>query len=232
MRNKCYMVPVQKKCNMNCCFCSTKLRPYHDAHEMMVINSNFYKNLAYMQKQGICYFELTGGGEPFLNLGLQDIIHTIREKIPDAYIKVYTNGRIHSAIEEIDELNISVIHWDRRTVYDLCGYDDKISLEDHLAFFRENGAYKIRLSVPMISGAISNQNAAMELIKRTHRYVDRYVFRPLNPKTEGYAQLCADFNLDAKDIEIDRDFCDCEEVVLWFSDNKVYRDWDLKERLF
>lgn len=226
------MIPVQKKCNMDCCFCSTKLHQYHHEHEMMVIDSSFYENLAYMQNREICYFELTGGGEPFLNVRLQDIIHTIRERIPDAYIKVYTNGRIHSVIEEIDELNISVIHWERRTVRDLCGYDDKISLEDHLAFFRGNGTYKIRLSVPMISGAISNQKAASELIERTRRYVDLYAFRPLNPKTKGYAQLWADFDLNDKNVEIDRDFCDCEEVVLWFSDNKVYRDWDLKERLF
>lgn len=226
------MIPVQKKCNMDCCFCSTKLRQYHHEHEMMVIDPSFYENLAYMQNREICYFELTGGGEPFLNVRLQDIIYTIRERIPDAYIKVYTNGRIHSVIEEIDELNISVIHWDRRIVRDLCGYDDKISLEDHLAFFRGNGTYKIRLSVPMISGAISNQKAARELIERTHRYVDLYAFRPLNPKTKGYAQLGADFDLNDNDVEIDRDFCDCEEVILWFSDNKVYRDWDLKERLF
>lgn len=226
------MIPVQKKCNMDCCFCSTKLRPYHYGHEEMVVNSSFYENLEYVQKQGICSFELTGGGEPFLNLGLQDIIYTIRERVPDAFIKVYTNGRIHSVIEEIDELNISVIHWDRKTVRDLCGYDDKISLEEHLAFFRGNGTYKIRLSVPMISGAISNQKAAMELIERTHRYVDRYVFRPLNPKTKKYAQLRADFDLNVEDVEIDRDFCDCDSIVLWFSDNKMYRDWYLKERLF
>ena len=231
MRDKCYMIPVQKKCNMNCCFCSTKLRPYGNEREMMVVNQNFHENLEYIHSRGIRYFEFTGGGEPFLNSHLQNIIYTIRERIPNAYIKVYTNGKVHFVIEGIDELDISVIHWDRKTVFDLCEYDDAISLEDHLAFFRENGSYQIRLSVPMINGAISNREAALELIERTRKYADRYVFRPLNPKTKRYMELWTDFDLNVENTEIDRDFCDCEEIILWFSNNKIYKDWNLMEQL-
>lgn len=232
MRNKCYVIPVQRKCNMNCCFCSSKLRPYHDENEVMQINQDFYRSLTHIQKFGIRYFEFTGGGEPFLHLGLQEIIYAIRGRIPDAYIKVYTNGKTHTVIKAIDELDISVIHWDRNIVFDLCGYDDPIPLEEHLAFFRENYSCQIRLSVPIIRGAISNREEAIKLIEKTCGYAERYVFRPLNKKTLGYERLWASFDLDVENAEVDRDFSDEDEIILWFSNNQIYRDWYLRERLF
>ena len=58
---------------------------------------------------GITRFEITGGGEPFLNDNLSYIVNTIKEIIPNSYIKLYTNGFILKEAGNIDELDISLV---------------------------------------------------------------------------------------------------------------------------
>jgi MoaA/NifB/PqqE/SkfB family radical SAM enzyme len=230
MKKKCYIIPVQKACNLNCRFCSTKFYNYSSNHEFLQINEDFYKNIQTLKGLGINYFEITGGGEPFLNTRLQDMIDILRNEFSGAYIKLYTNGRIHKAVKGIDELDISVVHWDSDIINDICRYKDETPMPRHLEYFREQGDYIIRISVPMFKEGIATREDALELIKRTNLYADKYVFRPMNEFTPDREEIASDFSLDMDNVEVDTDFCCCNRILLWFSDNVFYSRWNLEEK--
>jgi len=225
-KNKCYVVPVQKTCNLRCFFCSTKIYPYNK-QEIMVIDEKFFKNILMLKKKRTNYFEITGGGEPFLNPQLQEIIDKIRENFPQAFIKLYTNGRIRHKYCGIDELNISAVHWDEKVVQAICGGYGTYSLIETLSYFRDNYSNQIRLSIPMLNKGIGTAKQAKYIIEITKKYVDKYVFRPMNTFVAEHETMSASFELDMKNVEIDKEFCSCNEIDLWFSDNELYRKWDL-----
>lgn len=189
----------------------------------------FEKILEYLKNTGVRYFELTGGGEPFLNRNLQDIVDKIRMAVPDAFIKLYTNGSIHKDIFGIDELDISTVHWEKEEINRIYKTLEQRNLMSDLEFFYHPDRYKIRLSVPIFKGCIDNREKACKLISMTRNYVDRYVFRPLLEKTVDYDKWFVDFEISGNDIEVDRE-CSCfSKVLLWWTDNRLYRDWALKE---
>lgn len=192
---------------------------------------SFYNVLEHMRQEHIKYFELTGGGEPFLNIRLQDIIDEIRKYIPDAFIKLYTNGSIHRNVSNIDELDISAVHWNPIALNAVYKTSPERDLLEELKLFYHPEEYKIRLSVPIYKGGIDNKIKAERLIMETQKYVDRYVFRPMLEKTPDYEQLYVDFNIEGENVEVDRE-CSCfSKVLLWWTNNKIYTDWELKRCL-
>lgn len=226
---KCYVIPTQRLCNAKCFFCITKQNSYNKCEFLDFKNQEFQETLELLAEQGIRNFEVTGGGEPFLNTSLQEIIDKIRNQIPSAYVKLYTNGSIHRDIYGIDELNISTVHWDRILINKIYQTPSIRDLMSDLKFFYHPEKYDIRLSIPIFQGGIDNKVKAERLIELTKDYVNSYVFRPLLEKTPEYQEKYVDFKISGKGIEVDRK-CSCySDVLLWWTDNQLYADWELKK---
>lgn len=228
---KCYVIPTEQACNAKCFFCITKQQQYGKRDFLDSEQPQFLRTLDFLYRHGINSFELTGGGEPFLNPQLQSIIEKIKCFIPDAYLKLYTNGSIHKDIKGIDELNISTVHWETGIINAVYQTDRPRDLLTDLEFFYHPDRYKIRLSIPIFKGGIDNKDKAEQLIAVTKRYVDRYVFRPLLEKTPNYDEMFVDFDISGEGIEVDRE-CNCfSKVCLWWTDNQLYGNWRLDKKI-
>lgn len=228
MINKCYIIPVQKKCNCNCQFCISKSRNYNKDIEFLEINSNFLSSLEILKKRGIKKFEITGGGEPLLHNNIDVITKLIKTVIPNSYIKLYTNGNISREIEDVDEINISVVHYDFRINDKFMGINHGISIDEKLDYFINNCDSKLRLSIPLMKGAIDSKDELDKFLEETKYWACEYVVRTLYPGCPNYEKLYVDF--DYKDdrvvFERDNNVSDFSSIVLW-SDGKLYTDWNL-----
>lgn len=233
MIEKCYIVPVQKKCNCNCDFCISKVRNYDKSEEILIPNSEFERNIKLLNQRGIKKVEITGGGEPFLNPNLHKIISIVKSNIPDSYVKLYTNGNNLKKLENIDELNISVVHYDTNINNHFMNPVNGIDIMTKLKFFKENMPNtKIRLSIPLIKGAIDSKEKLEEFIKLTDNFVSEYVVRTLYPKTQNKDEMYIDFPFKHPKVvfERDNDVTDFNGLIVW-SDNKVYSDWNLNKEV-
>lgn len=231
MQNKCYVVPTKSVCSANCVFCITKKRKYNDYKEFIEIDSKFEDNLHLLMKKNIKRFEITGGGEPFLNNNLQQIIDKIRNSSPDVFIKLYTNGNMQKKINGIDELNISVTHWDSDINNSFMNFNNRTNVMSNIEFFGLDRTYKLRLSVPLLRGGIDSPEKAKELIDRTKEWVDSYVMRPLFENTHGREKYFVDFEFHHPDVELDRNCSFDDDVILWWTDNEIYAKWDLSKKM-
>jgi len=223
---KCYIIPTQKTCNCNCIFCISNTRKYDKEKEYLEVNENFIKNIYNLKKHGIKRFEITGGGEPMLNNNLSLISQTIKKIIPDSYIKLYTNGNILKRINNIDEINISIVS-DNLNINNKFMNGNNIELIDKLKFFKDKNI-KLRLSIPLIKGSIDTKEKLDYLINKSENYVDEYVVRTLYPGTKYRNNLYIDFdyNRDKVIVEKDNDVKQFKDIILW-SDNKFYNSWNL-----
>lgn len=223
---KCYIVPVQKACNCDCTFCISKTRNYDKDEEFLKVDDRFIENIYKLKKHGITRFEITGGGEPFLNKNLEEIVFTIKRIIQDSYIKLYTNGNILKKIEGIDEIDVSVVS-DDIDINNKFMKGNNISLLDKIKFFKEKNI-KLRLSIPLIKGAIDSSCKLNTLIKNTKNYVDEYVVRPLYPNTPNMENMYVDFDYEDEKVIMEKgnDVGDFNGIILW-SDNNIYTNWNL-----
>ena len=223
---KCYIVPVQKSCNCNCTFCISKTRNYDKEEELLMVDDRFIENIYTLKKHGVTRFEITGGGEPFLNKNLEEIVFTIKKIIPNSYIKLYTNGNILRKIKGVDEIDISVVS-DDIVINNRFMNGNNISLIDKINFFKEENI-KLRLSIPLIKGAIDTKDKLKQFINTTHDYVDEYVVRTLYPNTPNMNDLYVNFDYETKKIIMEKsnDVGDFDGIILW-SDNKFYTNWKL-----
>ena len=223
---KCYIIPTQNACNCNCIFCISKSRNYDKESEFLQVNEKFIANIKLLKEHGIKRFEITGGGEPLLNSNLQEIISTIRKIIPDCYIKLYTNGNILRKIDDVDEIDISVVS-DDLTINNQFMNGNGIELLDKLKFY-QSSKIKLRLSIPLIKGAIDNPKKLDMLIEKTKEYLDEYVVRTMYPNTPNLEELFVDFNYENELVIFERDngLEGFNGILLW-SDNKFYNSWDL-----
>lgn len=223
---KCYIIPIQRSCNSNCTFCISKTRKYNKKEEVLKIDDRFLENIHTLKKHGITRFEITGGGEPFLNKNLEKIVSTIKNIIPNSYIKLYTNGNILKRIKGIDEIDISVVS-DDLNINNQFMRGNSISIIDKIKFFKEKNV-KLRLSIPLIKGAIDSKDKLKILIETTSNYVDEYVVRTLYPNTPNIKKLYVDFDYQDEKVvmEKDNDVGGFDGIILW-SDNKFYTNWKL-----
>jgi len=237
VNKKCYIIPIEKLCNCDCEFCISKSRNYNKANRInyiLDIDDNFIENINLLKKRGIKRFEITGGGEPFLHRKLDVIVSLIRKIIPGSYIKVYTNGNILRSIPGVDEINISVCHYDTVTNNKFMHSSVSIDIIDKLKFFKNcNLNTKIRLSIPLIKGAIDCKEKLDKFVELTHEYVDEYVVRTLYPGTPFIEDLYIDFDYKREGVIIERDnnVDDFDELILW-SDGNIYSDWSLYKRRY
>jgi len=223
---KCYIVPTQKNCNCDCTFCISKTRNYDKDEEFLSVDDRFIENIYTLKKHGVTRFEITGGGEPFLNKKLDEIIFTIKRIIPNSYIKLYTNGNILKKVSNVDEINISVVS-NNLEINNKFMKGNNIELIDKLKFFKDNNI-KLRISLPLIKGAIDTKEKLDKFIEETNDYVSEYVVRTLYPKTPNKDNLYVDFDYENEKVimEKDNDVADFEGVILW-SDNEFYNNWNL-----
>lgn len=231
MKKKCYVIP-SAICNCECFYCVNRFYGDSKNQYMDVLSEQFSATLEHLYRLGINYFEITGGGEPFLNDSIQDIVNLIRKQVPDSYIKLYTNGTIKKEIKGVQELNISTVHWLSEVLVDAYKNENKANLLEQLQFFYNPKEYKIRLSVPIYKGGIDCEEKAKQLIKMTEEYVDAYVFRPMSERTPNRKKLFVDFDITGDNIEVDRDFSCFSKITMWWTDNHLYDDWTRKRCIF
>lgn len=226
LSKKCYIIPTQKTCNCDCMFCISKIRNYDKDTEFLKVNDDFIKNIYTLKKHNITRFEITGGGEPFLNRNLEEIVFTIKKIIPNSYIKIYTNGNILKKIPGIDEIDISVVS-DDININNKFMNGNNIELIDKLKFFKDENI-KLRLSIPLIKGAIDTKEKLDKLINKTKDYVSEYVIRTLYPNTPSIEKMYVDFDYQNEKVimEKDNDVKEFDGLILW-SDNKFYNNWNL-----
>lgn len=233
MTEKCYVIPVQKKCNCDCNFCVSKARNYNKMEEILIPNNDFIQNIKQLSRRGIKKIEITGGGEPLLNPNINQIIEEIRRNIPDCYIKLYTNGNLLVKLQNIDELNISVTHYDTNINNKFMNPTIGIDIITKLKFFKENMPNtKIRLSILLLKGSIDTKEKLDYFIKLTNNYVDEYVVRTLYPETKDKAKMYIDFPFIHPKVIFERDngVEGFNGLIMW-SDNKVYSDWNLNKEV-
>jgi MoaA/NifB/PqqE/SkfB family radical SAM enzyme len=232
MANKCYVVPIQKSCNCDCVFCISKSREYNKNQSILKCNNKFKDNIKRLKEMGVTRFEITGGGEPFLNDNLRVLVDTIKDIIPNSYIKLYTNGFILKEAGNIDELDISLVSDDDNVNKKYMFNKVDVNLMDKLKYFRSIYPFiKLRLSVALLKGAIDTKEKLNNLINNTSCYVDEYVVRTLYPDTPFREALYVDFEYRHKKVIFERDNCACcfDGIILW-SDNEFYSNWELKEK--
>lgn len=231
MIEKVYIIPVQDACNCNCNFCISKSRNYEKQDNYMSIDNNFFNSLEILRSLNIKKVEITGGGEPLIHSDIQLIINYIREYLSDCYIKIYTNGRLEVPVINVDEINISLADVDDANNMLIMGYKDCKKNMDIIKFYR-NFSSKVRLSIPIIKGAIDSEATMMELIEKTDMHVDEYVLRTLYNGTPNIEDMYADFNINHKKVIVERNNCLCDfknRLIMW-SDNKLYDNWDLNKQ--
>lgn len=228
---KCYIIPTGNTCNCDCIFCISKTRDYKNKNNLLEVDDKFIENIYILKKHGVTKFEITGGGEPFINKKLQNIVITIKKIIPNSYIKLYTNGNILRKINGVDEIDISIVSKDIDTNNKFMN-GNNIELMDKLKFFKEDSV-KLRLSIPLIKGAVDSKEKLDEFIEYTKDYVDEYVVRTLYPNTVDIDELYVDFDYEHEKVimERDNDIKEFNGIILW-SDNKFYNSWDLKEQKY
>ena len=232
---KCYVIPSEK-CSCDCTFCISKSRDYESKLEPCN-DRTFLKSagdiLTTLRLRGIMTFEITGGGEPFLDKNLNVKTALIKMMIPDSFIKIYTNGNHLQNIVGLDEINISIAHYDDEINKQIMNPKGVyIPLGDKLIFFRENYPNtKIRLSVPLLKEGINSEEDIKKLIETTEQFDVDYVIRTIYPNTPNYEDSYIDVNYNHPRIkyEKDNDVCDFEEII-WWSNNELYADWQLKKR--
>lgn len=228
---KCYIIPTGNTCNCDCIFCISKTRDYKNKNNLLEVDDKFIENIYTLKKHGVTKFEITGGGEPFINKNLQNIVITIKKIIPNSYIKLYTNGNILRKINGVDEIDISIVSKDI-DINNKFMNGNNIELMDKLKFFKEDSV-KLRLSIPLIKKAIDSKDKLDEFIEYTKDYVDEYVVRTLYPNTMNIDELYVDFDYEHEKVimERDNDIKEFNGIILW-SDNKFYNSWDLKEQKY
>lgn len=227
--DKCYIIP-SFICDSDCWFCISKTRNFSSFPKKLMVNETFINNIDLLARRGIKKFEITGGGEPLLNNNLQDIINIIKAKIPDAYIKLYTNGNTKNHLIGINEFNISVSHYDDNKNNNIMG-KEQVPLMEKLEFWHKlalNNGAKLRVSLAIQSIGINSPDALRKFIEKTDMFVDEYVVRTLysGPITGGYV----DFEYNDKRVKWERDNVTSNEMLVMSTNGLFYNSFDMDEK--
>lgn len=233
---KCYVI-LNENCSSDCTFCISKSRDYKNKLNFPS-NNPFLKNeediLNVLKLKGINNFEITGGGEPFLATDLNIKVALIKKIIPNAFIKIYTNGNHLREIAGIDELNISIAHYDDEINKSIMRPKSYVPLLDKLNYFKK--AYpnsRIRLSVPLLKEGMNSEEDIKKLISLTEDFDIYYVIRTIYPQTPDFNSKYVDVNYKHARITYDRDndISKFKEVI-WWSNNELYANWSLQEKKY
>ena len=228
-----YFIPVKYACNADCVFCITeieKLKPgFQAVRGTMKIDDVLRGNLQLAADLGMDEVEITGGGEPFLHPRLQELVLEIRDFLPAARIKIYTNGFRLREIRGIDELNLSRAHDDSGINQAIFRSKEQNELQDALGFFRP--FFKtIRLQVPLMQGALDTPEKLIAFAER-QKNADLIVARPLFDGVHLGKERYVRFEVQHPKIKLDRtgDYCGMRPVIA--ADGNFYRDWNFDRLL-
>lgn len=233
--NKVYLIPVKRACNANCTFCISKDYANSKVSEIMDINNpetllNLKESLNFIkEKFKIDTIEVTGGGEPFLNKNLQDIIDIVRSQLDDIWVKLYTNGFIHKNIKSVNELNISRSHWDSEKNNIIYKSKFQNDLGDTIKFFRPI-VEELRLCTIKINGIMDNSNDYLKMVKMYEDLVDKFVLRPLIPEKKNIEKLFVDFSFEHPKVKHDEIECHCHKNLVIGTDGLIYEDFNFNEK--
>ena len=225
--NRLYVIPVKYECNADCTFCITeeaKLHPAFSAVKEWLTPESTEAFCQQFAKLKIKEVEVTGGGEPFLNPKLQQILNHFKEAWPDLKVKIYTNGFLLKPLYGLDEVNISRAHDDTVKNNEIFRTKHPIDLTRSIAFFRPL-TRTLRVQVPLLKGYIDTPEAAIALIER-HPLVDQFVFRPLFSKVAREKDKYVQFSVihpRAKN-DVTGDYCGDRPVLA--SNGKLFWDWN------
>lgn len=229
--NKVYLVPVKRACNANCTFCISKEYSASNIREVINLhNEEVIKNLQKSFKVikdnfKIEKFEVTGGGEPFLNNYLQDIIDTIKMEFSDIYIKLYSNGFILQEIKNVDELNISRSHYDSVINNKVYLSKKQNDLEETLKFFRPM-VKELRLCTVMMKDIMDTKEEYQKMVDKLDYLIDTFVLRPLIPEKESMKDQIVHFDFHHPKLKKDEIDCFCHKHLVIGPDGKLYEDFN------
>jgi MoaA/NifB/PqqE/SkfB family radical SAM enzyme len=245
---KCYVIPVASACNARCSFCATESYSPKSERELMSLSSNLLKVTHLLYQAGVRRFEVTGGGEPTLHPKLEKIVYAIRV-LGQVSVKLYTNAAKLPPNFGFDELNISRVSLDssiNQKIMRITRGTENIWKTVEKA--RRLGYSRIRISVPIMVGAVSTLPQAIQFVELIATDVDGIVFRPLYPATPDRAVLSPTDSVDPGnwlmslrdaansknkncDIEVDSMGCFRSAQLILASNERLYRDWSLSSEI-
>lgn len=226
---KCYILPTTSLCNANCEFCIAGEMNFSFRNNFLKIDDKFIANIQYLKSIGVKTIEITGGGEPFLNKNLPEIISVIRTYLKDSYIKIYTNGYTLHPIPIINEINISRAHWDESLNQTIMHIKKRVNLKKVVQYFSQYKSDKIRLSTPFLKGYIDSVSKIEYLLNTYGDLFDEFVFRPLYQNSPSYQKYFVDLDFSNSKVIVDKDSCDINrDTIILASDNCFYNNWNLQ----
>lgn len=175
----------------------------------------------------ISKLEFTGGGEPFLNKNLNDIIVFVKHHFPNTYSKLYTNGFILKPVSQVDEINISRSHWDSAINKKIYKSALQNNLKEAVSFFKQF-CIKIRTCTVLEQGAIDSEDKALAMIMALPE-VDQFVFRPMNKESRLLSYI--DFDISHPKALKDEIDCTCHKSLVLAPNGKLYYDFNLSEEI-
>ncbi|MBT4375898.1 hypothetical protein HOD29_00785 [archaeon] len=138
------------------------------------INVNQLEQTLYSIKDNFNEVEITGGGDPLIHLQINEIVNLFRDK----YTKLYTNGFLLKPISNLDELNISRVHWNSKINNQFYKSNFHNDLEKVLDFYHPL-VDKIRIQTILLKGAIDSKEKLEEFVSKYENKVDEFMFRTL-----------------------------------------------------
>lgn len=229
-----YIHPTKNICNANCKFCITKdqfkyNKKFNTLPDFLIPSSIFAESLMKV-KDRVREIEITGGGEPSMNIHLYTLIDIIRKGLPNVYIKIYTNGLNGLYFGDVDELNVSRVHWDDGKNKEIMGIPE-LNLYNKLKTIK-NCYFKTRLQIPLIKGYIDSPNSALEWVNKWEFCVDKFMFRELFNKCNKIKDLFVpmiDIKHDIIKLDTTGDYCDLMPIIA--TDGKLYKNWNFEEEI-
>jgi len=232
---RCCIIP-SFCCNCNCAFCISKTKDCQNMPKNLKYGKNMDESMELLAKRGIKQFEITGGGEPLMNENLGEIIKKIRLYIPDAFIKLCTNGQIMTQLQGVDEININIASDNFYVNRIIMGSLNDKSIQEKLKYWRNvadssiaGKKGKLSLSIPIMNCGINNAEMLDRLINGTEQYVDEYVVRTLHSETPQYEKMFVNFEYDNPKVVWERSNMLCGSKVVMSTDGKLYEDFELKK---
>lgn len=233
-KKKLYILPMKFACNANCSWCLSKNNNKNAIKEKMTIDeefkNNFKKYIPFLKKLELTKLEFTGGGEPFLNENLQEIIDYISNEFPDTYKKLYTNGFLLKHINGIDEINISRSHWDSDLNKKIYRSKFQNDLKESVSFFKKD-TKTIRTCTVLQKGLIDSEEKAIDMINKFPE-VTTFVFRPMTPDTKNHNESFVNFNINHPKAQKDEIDCTCHKAIVLAPNGKLYYDFNLTDEIF
>lgn len=215
-------IQVTDVCNATCRFCDKANHVPKDVALDVFKLTHILKELT--ERNIVARISLTGG-EPLIKVDrLNQILESIAEIIPNAYVSLNTNGTHLERFEEIKypslikEIDISRHHYEEQRNCEVFGRQTA-SLKDIEVFSRRHKHVTLKLNCVMTKNRIYNISDVEQYLETMSQYSLKEVrFISLLNLTEAYQDLYFDVNTLTKHFSekyanigdlFDKDICQC-----------------------